>query len=190
MIRIAIDFDSTLFPTLERVIELFNSRCSMNINVDQITTYNLHNSLDANVADALLELFCDKEVYDGLQPYKGAVKAIKTLVERGHEVYIATASNIKNLEWKEQLLQQHFPFIPKHNLIRIYNKQLLNVDAMIEDNLDNLIQTFADRICFNRPWNQSREKDYVYSIFRVNNWGEIVNIINDIERKNKEWERL
>lgn len=189
MIRIAIDFDSTLFPTLEKVIEIFNSRCNTNLDVAQITTYNLHECMESHVADALLDLFCDKEVYDNLQPYKGSVKAIKTLIERGHEVYIATATSVKNLEWKEQLLQQYFPFIPKNNLIRIHDKYLLNVDVLIEDNMDNLIHIFADRVCFDQPWNQNKEKDFAYSIIRIHHWGEIINVISDIERKNREWEK-
>ena len=189
MIRIAIDFDSTLFPTLEKVLELYNKRHETNIELSQITTYSLYNSLPTEVADELIELFVEKETYDNLQPYKGAIKTIKSLVEQGHEIYIATSTDVRNMEWKEQLLQKHFPFIPKNNLIRINNKALLSVDVMIEDCLDNLTHTFAERICLDQPWNRDKEKDYVYSIHRIHHWGEITNIINDIERKNKEWEK-
>lgn len=189
MLKIAIDFDETLFPTLEKVIEIYNKRHDVAVDISTITTYSLHNSLDQHIADELVELFCDKEVYDNLQPYKGAVRAIKTLVEQGNEVYIATATNVKNVEWKENLLQKYFPFIPKNNLIRIHNKALLNVDAMVDDSLDNLTNTLADRICLNQPWNVSDEKDYVYGIYRIHHWGEIINIINEIERKNGEWEK-
>lgn len=188
MKRIAIDFDETLFPTLEKVLEIYNKRHSTDIEMSQITTYSFYDCLSADIADELLELFVDKEVYDNLQPYKGAVKAVRSLIENGNEVYIATATNVKNMVWKEQLLQRHFPFVPKDNLIRICNKRLLNVDILVEDSLDNLTKTFADRICFSQPWNQDAEKDYVYSISRFNHWGEIVNIIDDIERKEKEWE--
>jgi 5'(3')-deoxyribonucleotidase len=93
------------------------------------------------------------------------------------------------MEWKEELLQKHFPFIPKKNLIRIHNKSLLNVDVFIEDKLDNLKSTFADRICFNQPWNIDDDADYVYSISRIHHWGEITNIINNLERKEREWEK-
>lgn len=189
MLKIAIDFDETLFPTLERVIEIYNKRYSTNIELSQITTYNLHDSLSAEVADELLEFFVDKSVYDSLQPYKGAVRAVKSLVEQGNEVYIATSTDVRNMEWKEQLLQKHFPFIPKKNLIRIHNKAMLNVDVMIEDKLENLIKTFADRICFNQPWNLDESADFAYNIYRIHNWGEINNVINTIERKNKEWEK-
>jgi 5'(3')-deoxyribonucleotidase len=188
-VKIAIDFDEVLFPTLERVLEIYNKRHDTNIELSQITTYNLYECLDNAVADELVSLFVDKNVYNNLQPYKGSIKAVKTLADKGHEIYVATASDIRNMEWKEKLLQRYFPFIPKENLIRIYNKKLLNVDVMIEDKLDNLIQTFADRVCFDQPWNQDKDADYAYNIYRIRNWGEIINVINTIERKSKEWEK-
>ena len=188
MLRIALDFDETLFPTMERVLEIYNKRHNTNIELSNITAYNLYENFSADVADELLELFVDKDVYSGLQPYKGAVRAIKTLVEQGNEVYIATSTDVRNMEWKEELLQKHFPFIPKKNLIRIHNKALLNVDVLVEDKLDNLIQTFADRVCFNQPWNIDDDADYAYSIYRIHHWGEIINVINTIERRMKEWE--
>ena len=93
------------------------------------------------------------------------------------------------MEWKEELLRRYFPFIPKNNLVRIYNKKLLNVDVLIEDNLDNLTQTFADRICFDQPWNRDDVKDFAYGIYRVKGWGEVVETINNIERSIREWEK-
>lgn len=189
MKRIAIDFDSTLFPTVEKVIEIYNKRHNASLDISQITAYSLYDNFEVDVADELVELFVDKEVYSSLQPYKGAVRAVKTLIEQGHEVYIATSTDVRNMEWKEQLLQKHFPFIPKNNLIRIYNKSLLNIDVLIEDRLDNLKSTFAERVCFSQPWNINDNADYVYSILRFHHWGEINNIINSIERKSKEWEK-
>lgn len=189
MRRIAIDFDETLFPTLEKVIDAYNKKHSTSIELAKITTYNLHESLPVEVADELLELFVEKSIYDSLQPYKGAVRAVKTLIEQGHEIYVATSTDVRNMEWKEELLQKHFPFIPKKNLIRIHNKALLNVDVLVEDKMDNLTQTFADRVCFNQPWNVDEGKDYAYSIYRIHHWGEIINIINELERKDKEWEK-
>ena len=186
---IAIDFDETLFATLSKVIEIYNKRQDDTLSLDAITTYNLYESLPSQVTDRLLELFTDKEVYDNLQPYKGSVKSLQTLANNGHEIYIATATSSKNLEWKEQLLRRYFPFIPKENLIRIHNKKLLNVDVLVEDNLDTLTQTFADRICFDQPWNRSDSKDFAYSINRAYCWDDIVDIINKIEKENEEWEK-
>ena len=188
--QIAIDFDSTLFPTMEKVIEIYNKKNNASIDLSQITAYNLYDCFGEDVADELISLFVDKTTYNSLQPYKGSVKAIQSLVNRGHEIFVATATDIRNLEWKEKLLQRYFPFIPKENLIRIHNKKLLNVDVLVEDKLDNLTQTlFAERVCFNQPWNVDKDTDYAYNIYRINNWGEINNVIQSIERKEKEWEK-
>lgn len=187
--KIAIDFDETLFPTLDKVLEIYNRRHNTQMETSQITTYNLYDCLPEDVADELLSLFVDKTTYNSLQPYRGSVKALQSLASRGHELIVATATDVRNLEWKEKLIQRYFPFIPKENLIRIHNKKLLNVDVLVEDKLDNLTQTFAERICFNQPWNIDKDIDYVYSIYRINNWGEINNVIQNIERKEKEWEK-
>lgn len=189
MLKIAIDFDSTLFPTTEKVIESYNKQHGTSLDISKITMYNLHDSFPADVADELLELFVEKDVYSSLQPYKGAIRAVKILVEQGHDVYIATSTDVRNMEWKEELLQKFFPFIPKNNLIRIHNKSLLNVDVLIEDKLSTLKSTFADRVCFDQPWNRDEDADYVYSIYRIHHWGEINNIIQNIERKEKEWQK-
>lgn len=185
---ITIDFDETLFPTLEKVIEIYNKRYNSNLLLEQIKTYNLYESLNSSIANKLLEIFCDKEVYDNLKPYEGAIMAIETLINKGYEVYIATATDIKNLGWKENLLQKYFPFIPKNNLIRIHQKKLLKTDVLIEDNMTNLIENFSERICFNQLWNQSVSKDIAYDIKRVYNWNEIPNIIKNIEMEMKKWE--
>lgn len=186
---ITIDFDETLFPTLQKVIDIYNDCYNSTLSSEQITTYNLYECLDVAVADTLLDLFCQKEVYDSLQPYKGAVKAVKALIDRGHEIYIATATNVKNLEWKEQLLQRYFPFIPKDNLIRIHQKKLLKTDILIEDNLNTLMESFTERICFDQSWNHNELKDCVYGIRRAYNWSDIVNMVNNIEKEMKKWER-
>lgn len=189
MLKIAIDFDEVLFPTLEKILETYNQRNNANIELSQITAYSLYDSLPSDIAEKIISLFTEKNIYNALQPYKGSIKAVKSLADKGHELYVATASDIRNMEWKERLLQRYFPFIPKENIIRIHNKKLLNVDVLIEDKLDNLIQTFAERVCFNQPWNQDKNSDYIYSIYRIHNWSEIINVINTIERKSKEWER-
>lgn len=184
---IAIDFDSTLFPTLEKVLEIYNKRHSANITLSQHTSYNFHDNFPPDVADEILSIFVEKDAYDNLRPYQGTVRTVRYLVEQGHEVYIATASDVHNMKWKEELLQKYFPFIPKNNLIRIYNKAMLNVDVLIENNLDTLKNSLAERVCFSQPWNVDDGADYVYGIYRVNQWGDVINIIKDIERKMKEW---
>lgn len=168
--RIAIDFNNTLFPTLEKAVEISNNQFATNIQLSQITAIDIYECLSSEIADKLTMLFVDKSIYDNLRPYQGAVKSIKALIAQGHEIYIVTSAQAEDIEWQERLIQQYLPFIPKDNLIRICNKSLLNVDILIDDDLSVLTQTFADRVCFDQPWNRDEIKDYVYGIHRVHCW--------------------
>ena len=174
---IAIDFDCTLFPTLEMVIDIYNQKYNESISLDQITQYSLYETFHKEVADKLFEIFWDEETYKNLYPYDNAIEVVKSLVSKGHEVYIATATTVKELYWKETLLQKYFPFIPKNNLIRIKNKSLLKCDIIIDDYLDNLINSDAIRICLDYPWNRNKQIEQEYNIHRTFSWDEILNII-------------
>lgn len=185
---IGIDFDNTIFPTLEHTIDIYNSRHDAKIAMSDITEYSLYNCLDSSVASELIDIFNEKILYDGLKPMNGAIKVIETLINKGHKIYIATATDSKNLEWKEKLIEKFFPFIPKTNIIRIHQKELLNLDILIDDCMDQLTKGMFEKICFDYQWNQDSDKDYIYDIFRVHSWNEIINIIKKIERKNLEWE--
>ena len=69
------------------------------------------------------------------------------------------------------------------------DKSLLKADVLIDDCLDNLISSFAERVCLDHPWNQNELKDYSYGIRRAYHWSDIVNIINDIDKEMKKWEK-
>ena len=68
------------------------------------------------------------------------------------------------------------------------DKSLLNVDILVDDCMDQLTKSICERVVLDYPWNRNENKDMVYDIYRAYCWKDIVNIINKIERKNKEWE--
>lgn len=186
---IAIDFDETLFPTLQKVISIYNKQNNESLTLEQVTDYNFYKCLNSNVADKLLKLFCNKETYNNLQPFDNATMGVQSLIEHGHEIYIATSTDTKNIVWQEQLLQKYFPFMPKENLIRIHNKKLLQCDVLVEDNLEQLIKhKLCNRVCLDKPYNRNEAKDFAYDIHRCTNWSEILDAINKIEEEIKNYE--
>lgn len=185
---IGIDFDNVLFPTTEMAINFYNMTFHTNLSMSNIKTYSFHECLDNNIADKIISFFNEKVLYDHLKPIDKSIQVVKTLVDMGHRVVIATATDSKNLCWKEELIEKFFPFIPKNNVIKIHQKELLKLDVLIDDCLDHLTSNITERICFDYPWNQNKNKDFVYDIYRIHSWDEVLNIIHDIERKNKEWE--
>ena len=186
---IGVDFDNILFPTTEVVIDMYNLRHKTNIVMSNITTYRFHSCLDDSIADELISYFNEKTLYDSLYPIKASREVLKGLVSMGHEVFIVTATDSKNLVWKEDLIEKFFPFIPKKNVIKLHKKELLNVDVLIDDCLEHFINSSAEKICFNYPWNQNVDESLIRDFHRVKSWDYVINIIDSIERKKEKWKK-
>lgn len=183
------DIDNVLNDLTDKTLALYNLRTGKNIQMSEITAYSFYDCLSKEDADRIIALFKEKELWDSLKPLPGAQEGLKKLMKQGHQIYLATATDPVNFEWKVNWIERYFPFIPSDNVIRIINKSLLNVDVLTDDCLSNLTDTFCDRVVLDRPWNRSTSKDYAYNIRRAKSWTDIVNIMNDINKEMKKWER-
>ena len=184
---IVCDIDCVLNNLIEQALHIYNSRSCKNIRQSDITSYNFFECLSEDDANGIMSLFKEKELWDSLTPIKDSEWGLQTLIHKGHRVCLATATDPTNFQWKIDWLKKYFPFVNADSVIRIVDKSLLRADIMIDDCLDNLIGNICERICLDYPWNRSDSKDYAYDIYRAKNWIDIVNIINDIERKDEEW---
>ena len=186
---IVCDIDNCLNDLMAKTLTLYNSCNGKNIQLSDITTYNFSGCLPKEDVDGICALFKEKELWDSLIPLPKAQKVLQQLVNEDHQVYIATATDPINFNWKCAWMESHFPFIPTDNIIRISNKGLLKCDVLIDDSMEQLINSVSERICFDYYWNRNSEKDYVYDIYRAkNHWNDVINIIRTIERKDRIWE--
>ena len=186
---ICFDIDNVINDLAEKTIALYNARANRDIQMSDITAYNFYDCLSKEDADGIISLFKDKELWDSLKPLSHSQEVLKKLIKQGHRIFLATATDPTNFEWKCDWLSRYFSFIPTDNIIRIMDKSLLRIDVMVDDHLSNLIGNVCERVCLDYPWNQSKSKDYAYDIKRAYSWDDIVDIINNIERKMKEWEK-
>jgi 5'(3')-deoxyribonucleotidase len=183
---VCFDIDNIINDLTEKTIALYNARYGKNIQMSNITTYNFYDCLSKEDADGIIALFKEKELWDSLKPLPHTQETLKRLVKQGHRIFLATATDPINFEWKCEWLGRYFGFIPTDNIIRIMDKGLLRIDVMVDDHLSNLTSNICERVCLDYPWNQSKTKDYAYDIKRAYSWSDIENIINNIERKMKE----
>lgn len=186
---ICVDIDNVLNNLAERTLALYNEASGKNIQISDITAYRFDECLSNEDANGLIELFSQQELWESLVPLFDSQWGLKTLVNSGHEVYLATATHPENFAWKIEWVKKYYPFIRTNNVIRIVNKGLLRCDLMVDDCLDNLISNMCHRVCLDYPWNRDATKEFAYDIVRAYNWQDIVNIINTIERKDEEWEK-
>ena len=183
------DIDDVCNNLIEKTMELYNSRYNKNIRVSDLTSYNFADCLPREDVDAILTLFKDKKLWNSLSPVTGAPNGLKSLIKQGHQIYLATATNPVNFAWKVEWCAKHFPFIHADNIIRAVDKSLLKCDIIIDDYMENLIGNTAYKVCLDKPWNRDEKRDFIYDIRRAHNWKEIVSAVNDIERKEAEWNK-
>lgn len=181
------DVDAVLNDLMPKTLALYNSRNGTNIKLNDLTSYNFADCLSTKDAFGISELFNEKNLWESLEPISDSQWGIKTLLNMGHYIVLATATHEVNFAWKCDWIKTHFPMVDNKNIIRIQDKSLIRADIIIDDCMEQLTNSFCDRICLDYPWNRDKDKDYAYDIYRAYNWKDIINFVNEIERRNKEW---
>lgn len=186
--RICVDIDDILCDLVSTGLCLYNEEMGKKIALTDITSFHLHECLNEDDAKMILNIFEGQTIYKYLKPIPDSQWGLETLVKQGHHVFLATATSYKSFADKVEWVCKHFPCVTCKDIICVQDKSVLNCDIMVDDKLDNLTKNLCERIVLDYPWNRNKDKDFVYDIHRAYSWKDIVNIINKIERKDKEWE--
>ena len=180
MVKIGIDYDSTLFNTIDVWIDLYNKKYDDKLTINDFKFWDIHKSLPKEKSNKFYSILDNNELWENIKPLNNAVEVVKDLNEE-YEVYIITATHHNHIKIKSEILLKYFPFIEYKQIISCYYKQLINVDIMIDDNLDNLIGGKYRKILIDYPWNRDID-DYDRGIERFKNWKEIRGELIDSKR--------
>lgn len=159
---ILFDADDVLVDSTTPGIERYNEEYGEKLKYEDVVNY-----LDDAYfpVDQSIEKYYDEPgFYRGFKPFSGAQNLVKRLKEEGHELYIATASDISAIFDKMGCYDEHFPeFHSKtRNVIPIYNKSLLKGSVIIDDmpyNLEN--SSCPVKLLMDRPWNRKAVGKFV-----------------------------
>lgn len=174
------DIDDTICNLQETVIKIFNKRYNTEYTLEDFHSFDIMDVLQVEEATKFKAIYGESGVYDLVKPFAGSQEGLRKLINDGHQVYLASNIVPETHSEKVAFIKRYFPFIDPSRIIAIKDKWLLRAEVMIEDNLDNLLaKPYYERVLMNRPWNQW-SKDYVYGIYRCNNWSEIVAAVNKI----------
>ena len=156
-IRIGIDMDGTIVDLLTPWLKELNLKYNLNYKVEDLLYYNMENSIKELTEEQIFEPLFDSNIFDSVLPIKDASYWLEKLNSNSRfEIYIVTNTHYKNVSDKmEKVLFKYFPFINWKQLICINNKQLLNIDYLIDDYEGNLIGGNYNKILFDAPYNQN-----------------------------------
>ena len=183
---IVCDLDNTINNLHEAVVNLFNERHKTNYTINDFHDYSIENNIPIKDATAMKKMYNEDNIYSYVVPIPGASDAIQKLIHMGHKVYIVSDCTNSDYNEKQEWLNHFFPFIDNDHIVSMKHKHLLRSDIMIEDNLLNLLSgAHYHRVCIDSPWNRDVH-DYVYDIHRCQNWRQVVDVINKIEKEESE----
>lgn len=177
---IVVDIDDTICNMQQTAINIFNSRYSTNYSIADFHDYDVMNCMPVEDATKMLEIYGEPGFYNHVKPFKGAQNGIQKLINNGHQVYLVTNAIPSTYGEKVEFIKRYFPCIDSAHIVAMKHKHLFSCDVMVEDCLQNLLaKSTYHRVCFNQPWNAGA-KDWVYGIYRCNNWDDVIAAINKI----------
>ena len=134
--RIICDLDSIVVDLLTPWLKAHNEAQGDNLTVDKILTWDTHEF--AKGGHAVYDVLNQPFFFRDLEPLPGAIQAIETLNDRGHEIFMVTAASypvnfVDKVNWHAEFL----PFLSKKNLVFAHEKYIIPADAIIDDGPHN-----------------------------------------------------
>ena len=178
---ILVDMDDTIEQLLAALVKKANERFNRSATIDEITDWSIVCAYPGLEKRQILELMYEPGFWDTVEPVPGAADALKYLMDKGHQVYVVTATEFENVPAKmERVLFRYFPFLSRDQVIITGNKQMIRGDVLIDDGIHNLEGGEYRKILFTAPYNKDYDAE-ANGMIRVHNWDEILRVINEME---------
>lgn len=164
---------------LDKILPLYNEKYSDTLSEDRIYQYDMSPIVSAACPNIFSE-FADYNLIMSAEVADGAVDALSYLA-KCHDIYFVTAGHPYTAAARDDWLAKHFPFYRSSHLIVCREKQLLNVDVLIDDWENNLIGGTYAKILMTRNWNKHFAAE-AFGIKRIFGWREVPKIIQELGR--------
>ena len=180
--RIGIDIDDTMTNHCETWFNAYNKYYKLegkpNLSVNDAYKWSFYEDWDENDKNLLMLAMHSEYYFDNITLLPNVKKVIEEILSSENEVVIISSTYKEFQEQKKNWLLNQLPMLKEDDIIFTVQKERINVDVMIEDNLDYAKKFNCPFLLFNRPWNSNRP-DYEYSdnIIRVGNWKDIEEIL-------------
>ena len=176
-IKVAIDLDGVIWDLVTPWVDTYNDIYKDDVKKDELITYNI--SLYCNKATELelKNILGKKNFWRKVTPFKESIQYLG-LLNNEYDLYVATAtSHITAFDKIDRFLYL-FPYIKKEQIICIHNKQLLNVDWMVDDCAENLYGGNFNKILIDASYNRQCN-DFV----RAENLKDVYNLLKNYYRE-------
>lgn len=155
-LRIFFDADDVLVEATQPAITRYNAEYGKALQFEQIKDFGMTECVEEGTS---IEKYYDEAgFYRTFLPIPGMPQVVEKLAAAGHAMYVATSSPEGAISDKVGCYEEHFPYFAwdKHNIIPIHDKFVLNGDVLVDDKIDNVVQSSCTlRLLVDKPWNQN-----------------------------------
>lgn len=178
--KLAVDIDNTIWDLVSPWIDLYNKSYDDNIRYEDIIRYDFFNITSKASKEEILNFLSTDELWNSVEPYKESYEYLEKL-NNEYELYIVTNTSYKTPKSKFDRLFSLFPFLNEDQLIIISNKQLLNIDIMVDDCVDHLHGGNFIKLLIDSPYNRNGCIDK--EIIRVKDLKDVYMYLENIKEK-------
>lgn len=181
---IAVDMDDTIENLLEAWTKWLNKKYGYDVDYTQIYDWRMGVTYPELTNEQIFEPLSLKDFWNTVTPKEDAMIYLKKLYEEGFKIYICTSSHYNTIQYKcQSIIERYFSFLDYHNIITMFNKQLLKCNVLVDDGTHNILGDYYG-ILYTAPHNYSFNTEKYTNVSRANNWEEVYNQIKELYKKN------
>lgn len=151
--KIGLDWDDTFAPFNSIACKLATEKYSIEpeLTIDDIVSWENNGR-----ASVIKEFYKDEALYteQSKAVSEEAIAAVRKLMEMA-DVYFITAPYSEFMTMRAAQIKRAFPDFPERNIILGGAKDLVQFDMILDDNIDNVLNSPAEYpVLMRKPWNQ------------------------------------
>ena len=174
---ILIDMDDTIEQLLMAWVRNCNAKYGYNVAYEDIREWNVAKAYPGLTREQVYGITYEPGFWASVDPVPDAAETLQRLIDKGHEIFIVTATEYEHIyEKMHDLLFRYFPFLTWDQVIITSRKQMIRGDVLIDDGPHNLIGGEYRKILYDAPHNQNFDAEG-NGMIRVRNWDEIETVI-------------
>lgn len=185
-LKIGIDLDEVIWDLIPAWLNAYNARMEywhhsdetyIPLKPEDIKMWNMKEYVGEH-ASILFNLLTEDAFWSNVELKKYAYLTLEKLNQK-YDVYIITSSNYHSLTAKIERVLELLPFIEPSQIIISYNKQMIDVDVLIDDKPENLVNGKYHQILMDAPHNRWFDEGNC-NIERVYDWYDIEIALKEI----------
>lgn len=182
---VGIDIDDTMTNHCETWFNLYNKKYKKEnqepLQISDAYKWDFYNDWEEEQKNKLLKTLDDPDYFKRIKLFDNVKEVITKIINSENKVIIISSTYKELQQKKKEWILEQLPMLNEENIIFTTNKEIINVDIMIDDNLAYANRFKCPFLLYRQPWNTGRPySEYSENIINVGNWKEVENILSDM----------